>query len=254
MEHHSVIYEQMPWNRSHAEAIYGNLAGILVADGAWNPFPPLPVHVGFYRVFDDRYLQVVYADKASEENLLLDQIREMDALTTGHDAEWTIDFFSAQTDDEEPYYEVTSRFAVTPGPFPHHKETDSWLTRHALGLHPHEFHMEGYAEFMELTPECLLDAIERLHWLEGALREINRTLTKQSEQFWQELKLQSDAWEAQYSEIPEDTIVPVPEYLEEDEEETGYKKRVAVSEMPEDALASLFPDRFPKPASSEADI
>src|SRR6478609_850060 len=81
------VYEQAPWDLAHVEAIYRNLQGRIVVDGAWHDFPPLPQDIGRYRVFENRYFQAVYARRP---NRVFDTLTAMPPVEREDDAEWTI--------------------------------------------------------------------------------------------------------------------------------------------------------------------
>ncbi len=196
-------YEQCPWVREHVEAIYRNLAGRIVEDGQWHEILVEPGRVGRYRVFENRYFQAVYA---RELNPVYEALTAMDPVVSEDDAEWAI------WQEEVGAYAISSTFALTPGVFEHQPAVDEWLWRHGLGLEPNEFFVEGIAYFTDIEPGCLLDAMERLRWLERAFRELNERLEEAGREFWQTLKAESDAVVERLGHaLAPDEIAPLPD-------------------------------------------
>lgn len=195
----SLIYEQCLWDRDHVEAIYRNLAGIVVDDGSWHEIPLVPSGAAYYRVLDGRYFQFLDGDPQTG---LFQTMLSVAPMEVGHDAEWTI----AEIADG---YSITTHFATMPGPAPVHSETDRWLERHGLGLDPADSWVQGYAYFEALDTGCLTDAVRRLDWLEHAMEDVNLAYEALSERFWGELKAESDAVADTYRG-PEDEVVPLP--------------------------------------------
>jgi len=185
------------------EAIYRSLAGQIVADGQWHETPVGPAHLGRYRVFEERYFQAVYA---REPNPVFEALTAMDPIESKDDTEWEI------WQEDEGAYAVTSALALTPGQFEHQPEVNEWLWRHGLGLEPNEFFVEGVAYFTDIEPGCLLDAMERLRWLERAFRDLNERLEETGREFWQQLEEESDAIVDRLGHALEpDEIAPLPE-------------------------------------------
>ena len=195
------IYEQAPWNRGHIEAIYRNLKGMIVADGQWHDFPPLPQDIGRYRVFEDRYFQAVYA---RAHNSVFDGLSRMLPVEREDDAEWTI----WKRGDG---YAMTSVFTVTPH-LDGYDGVEGWLDRHALGWVPHPLGLQGAAYFADLEPGCLADAMDRLVWLEGRVLAVNQRLIRAAGECWAEARRESDRVAASLPVgYPPDEIVPVPD-------------------------------------------
>lgn len=207
-------YEQCPWIKKHVEAIYRNLRGMIVADGQWHDFPPLPRHIGKYRVYGGRYFQAIYA---RTPNHVLGSLMNMPPVETEDDAEWSI----WQLDWGQGYA-LTSRFALTPGPFDHHAGVADWLYRHGLGLIPENGSVRGVAYFTNIEPGCLRDAMDRLIWLENAILHINRELQELSRKHWDELKQASDKIMAERDPSTDpDEIMSLPEQYRR----SGWKHR-----------------------------
>lgn len=197
------IYEQCPWDKGHVEAIYRNLVGQIIVDGQWHEITGEPDHVGRYRVFEDRCFQAVYSQQT---NPVFEALAAMDAVESEDDAEWAI----GQV--EEGDYAISSTFALTPGQFEHQPAVGEWLWRHGLGLEPNEFLVEGVAYFTEIEPGCLLDAMERLRWLERAFTDLNERLEQAGRDFWREIQAESDAVNERVARpLAPDEIVPLPE-------------------------------------------
>jgi hypothetical protein len=178
------MYEQCAWDREHVEGLYPRLAGSVVTDGEWHDFPPLPEGVARYRVFEERYFQVVYAETSKP---VFEALASVDPVESQDDAQWHI------WQEDESCYAMSTTFALTPGVFEHQEEVDEWLWRHGLGLEPNEFFVEGIAYFTDIEPGCMLDAMDRLTWLERAFDGLNERLEQTGREFWQEVKAESDA-------------------------------------------------------------
>lgn len=203
---YKTLYEQCPWDQDHVGSIYRNLHGMIVVDGQWHAFPPMPQHIGQYRVYNQQYFQAVYA---RSYNPVFEALLAMSPVDTKDDAEWII----WKLTWAEKAYALTSPFAVTPGPFEHHAEVADWLYRHGLGLvYDNTYGLRGVAYFTDIEPGCLRDAMDRLVWLENAIIHLNLRLEQISQDFWGEAKRDSDVVLDQLpSTFPSDEIVPVPE-------------------------------------------
>jgi hypothetical protein len=223
------IYEQAPWDLAHIEAIYRNLQGRIVADGAWHDFPPLPRDIARYRVFEDRYFQAVYARRP---NLVFDTLTAMPPVLREDDAEWTIWKIRGA-------YAVTSVFTVTPH-FMGYGPVERWLCdHHELGWEPHPDGLQGTAYFTDLEPGCLADAMDRLVWLENQVIALNRRLTQTAADFWGEAKRESDRVVAGLAaDYPRDEIIPTPG----PQPRTSWKRRAPLPE-------GRFDDETPRDAS-----
>lgn len=227
------IYEQCPWDQEHVEALYPVLKGRLVSDGLWHDIPNesgMP-WVGRYRVTGSSsrgYFQAVYADDVHQPggaapNMVFSQLSAMEPVQTEDDAEWSVwhlqeadEDSSASSDSsgDSIWYALSSTFATTPGQFAHQQAVDDWLGRHGLGLEPDERFVEGVAYFEAIEPGCLLDAMQRLRWLETVFAELNQHLERAGAAFWEPLKEQSDALLRQEQDKgawAAGEIVPVPE-------------------------------------------
>lgn len=107
-------------------------------------------------------------------------------LDTEDDAEWEIWKL------DEDGYAVTSVFSITPCPFQSQEKVLNLLDRHGLGFYPHNDYVQGIAYFAAIETGCLTDAVNRLTWLEIALRDLNEKYNSLSDSFWQSIKLESD--------------------------------------------------------------
>src|SRR5437763_1982337 len=108
-----VQYEQCLWNKTHVRLLYPRLNGVVVADDEWHEFPPVPTSFGYYRVYQDRFFQALFSEKSHAS---LTKYQALNPAEVGHDAEWTL--WQDNEDDPESGFVITSKFAVTPGPFP----------------------------------------------------------------------------------------------------------------------------------------
>ncbi len=196
-----VIYEQSPWHEEHIEAIYPKLRDLLINDNSWHDFPRGGKGIAQYRIAKEGYFQAVFA-KASDD--LFNQLKAMSPLITSDDAEWTI----WQGEDG---YVITSVFTVTPGPFRNTAETAEWIYRHGLGFEPHSKGLQGVAYFSDIESGCLLDAVERLSWLEKTILGLNERLEQLSREFWADIRNASDhVVNALDNNIDQSEIIPVP--------------------------------------------
>ncbi len=216
-------YEQMPWDQKHVESIYNVLQANIDADGQWHDFPPLPQCVGKYRVYNNRYFQVVYA---KSENKLLQELLLLPPVNSEDDAEWTIQKLEAG-------YTISSLFSITPAleNAEGYEAIAEWLWRHALVLELHKIGLQGVAYFTDLEPGCLLDAMQRLTWLENVVMELNVRLKQTSGEFWNEVRQMSDAVLDNLDRTMDWTeeIIPVPEYYKP----AGRKMRQALHSSPQ---------------------
>ncbi len=214
----TATYEQMPWDQKHVEAIYPVLQAGIDADGQWHNFPPLLRNVGRYRVYSNRYFQAVYA---KSENRLFQELLLLSPVNSEDDAEWTIQ-------KAKEGYTVSSVFSITP--FLENAEgyeaIAEWLWRHALVLEPHKMGLQGVAHFANMETGCLLDAMQRLTWLENAIMELNIRLKKTSGEFWNGVQKMSDAVFDNQGQTMDwsDEIVPVSEHYKG----AGHKRREAI--------------------------
>ena len=197
----TTTYEQCPWKQEHVEAIYPSLRGLLMNDNEWHDFPPIGKGVAQYRIAQESYFQVV---SAKTSNNLLNQLKGMSPPATDDDAEWTI--WQSRNS-----YVITSIFTITPGPFQDTAETAEWIYRHGLGFEPHPKGMQGVAYFPDVESDCLLDAIERLSWLESAILSLNGRFEQTSRESWGEARDKSDSIvNALDSSFDQSEIIPVP--------------------------------------------
>jgi hypothetical protein len=173
--------------------------------------------MGRYRVFEDRYFQAVYA---RTYNSLFGLLVTMWPVEIQDDTEWTVFQIPGG-------YGLTSSFALTPGPFSHHDELETWLNRHGLGLEPHKYYARGVAYFAEIEQGCFADAIARLTWLEHAIRELNADFDRTSVEFWRTLQNESDRVRDQIDPgYDPQEIIPLPATFTR----VGWKRRAAIDE------------------------
>jgi hypothetical protein len=200
------IYEQCPWNREHVESLHPILSGKIIVDGNWHDISTEDKRVSYYRVFSCKYFQAVYA---KEKNKIFDRIFSLEPIESDDDSEWAI--WQLDSSDEESGYGLTSRESVCFGPFDHHNELLDWLPRHALSIEPYNFHIMGVAYFTDIERGCLLDAIERLAWLEDLFAQLMSHYRQFDFQFWQRIKMESDLLMSKIGNdaVPEE-IVPPP--------------------------------------------
>jgi hypothetical protein len=201
------IYEQCPWDEEHVNALYPILGGRIVRDGDWHDYTTPAPDTGWvarYRVFEDRYFQVIVARPDSP---LFEALSAMDAVETEDDAEWVLYW-----DSNQEMYAMTSTFAFSPGPFDHHARVDEWLWERGLGLEPYEFHVEGVAYLERIEASQMQDAMDRLIWLENAMMELDRRCERVGEEFWRELELESEQIGRQDEHfLTPDEVLPLPD-------------------------------------------
>lgn len=159
----TAVYEQCPWERGHVTSLYRNIPDP-VEDGEWHSVP-VPRGMGWYRVFEERIFQAVFAPRPHR---LAASLRAIAPPESEEDSGWFVTH-------EGETYGLTSVFARLPEWSPYWPETQRSLAPFGLGYRwdPSGF-PRGWAWFAEPATGDLGFAMERLLFLEAAGREVHK--------------------------------------------------------------------------------
>lgn len=116
--------------------------------------------------------------RARIDDDLLQAVARQIPMTTAHEGIWILE----RHDD---HFTITSKEAVTVGPFRWLEELQDRLDVFGLELRQRGGQRNGYAHFAELESGCIADAIDRLYWLEDSCWRINRGVAQYTAELWQ---------------------------------------------------------------------
>ena len=160
-EREVLTYEQCPWDRKHVVSIYRNIPDP-VADGEWRAIP-CPKPFARYRVWNGETFQAIYGN--DPESPLGREVMAQTPPRSEEDTGWVLM-------SEPQRYALSSVFAIAPEPFRYQEAVNGWLAPYALCLlRDPDGGERGWADFANLEPGCLKDAMDRLLFLEAACRE-----------------------------------------------------------------------------------
>jgi hypothetical protein len=130
-------------------------------------------HVCLYRLESER----VHLVRAKQETALFSALAAALPLVTAHEGVWRV-----TTYDE--HFTITSRDAITVGPFSWIKEVQSKMDVFGLELRPVANRLHGFSHFEMLSAGCIVDAVDRLYWLEDRCWRINNAIAKYTGEMW----------------------------------------------------------------------
>lgn len=130
-------------------------------------------HVCVYRLESER----VHLVRAKQETEMLSAMAAALPLVTAHEGVWRV-----ATYDE--HFTITSRDAITVGPFAWLEDVQAKLDRFGLELRPVGRRLHGFAHFEMLSAGCIVDAIDRHYWLEDRCWRINCAIGKYTGEMW----------------------------------------------------------------------
>ncbi len=168
-----ITYEQCPWDLDHVSQIYRSIKDFKT-DGDWHEIPG-GVGSAWYRIWDQRIFTMIVFE---ERNELLEEVMAGPPPLSEEDAEWTL------VKHPRGDYSIGSEFSRTFGRFDVIEEVNDWLNPFGLGLEEFNGDSQGFAFFESLEPECWLDAMERLRFLEAVCLDANRAANMSLKAVW----------------------------------------------------------------------
>jgi hypothetical protein len=177
-----ITYEQLVFRYDLVEGLY-KIVPSIVEDGEWHPMSVPSGEPSFYRVRSG-YFQVIYS---KGEHTLLREALKLEPMMTLDNAEWVLERH------DEGEYLVRTQFSQTFGPTKETDLLDKVLEPYGLWLENMGTHLSGAATFEALDAEHLLEACNRIKWLEQFCIAANQRVILGLNAFWGAIRNEVEA-------------------------------------------------------------
>jgi len=175
MDQTTVTYEQFHFDQDRFALLLRSPFEENTSTGWCHSMSDDPEHVA-WRVTDQKCIQVLRAKTRTPLMFSLESIRPVES---GPEGEWQV----SQWESGEGY-SVSSRLAVSYGPFLWQRQMNDWLPVYGLELIDKLSYVLGEAHFTDMEAGCFEDAIGRLAWLEAICMRVNRKVEAASKRMW----------------------------------------------------------------------